>query len=174
MLLLSRAFSPQNLIYHMSEYVQKELGKYYDQSHVTSIEEVLSSCVYNVPLLFVLSTGVDPTNNILNYCNLKAVALETISLGQGQGKKAEALIERSQSDGTWVLLNNCHLSKSWLGDLEKLIAKFSEETITNKNFRLILSSMPVNYFPSNILQNADKITLEPPRGIKPNISRSFK
>lgn len=34
--------------------------------------------------------------------------------------------------------------------------------------------MPVGYFPSNILQNADKITLEPPRGIKPNISRSFK
>ena len=34
--------------------------------------------------------------------------------------------------------------------------------------------MPLKEFPSNILQNADKITLEPPRGIKPNISRSFK
>lgn len=101
----------------MSEYVQKELGKYYDQSHVISIEEVLSECVYNVPLLFVLSTGVDPTNNILNYCNSKSINLETISLGQGQGKKAEALIERSTNDGSWVLLNNCHLSKSWLGDL---------------------------------------------------------
>ena len=112
-----------------------------------------------MPLLFVLSTGVDPTNNILNYCNTKGVPLETISLGQGQGKKAEALIERSQNDGTWVLLNNCHLSKSWLGDLEKVITKFSDESIPNKNFRLILSSMPVSYFPSNILQNADKITL---------------
>lgn len=99
----------------MSEYVQKELGKYYDQSHVTSIEEVLSGCVFNVPLLFVLSTGVDPTNNILNYCNQKSINLETISLGQGQGKKAQHLIERSQIDGSWVLLNNCHLSKSWLG-----------------------------------------------------------
>jgi hypothetical protein len=38
----------------------------------------------------------------------------------------------------------------------------------------MLSSMHVDYFPSSILQNADKITLEPPRGIKPNISRSFK
>ena len=36
-LLLSRAFSPQNLIFHMSEFVQKQLGKYYDQSHITSI-----------------------------------------------------------------------------------------------------------------------------------------
>ena len=72
----------------MSAYVQKELGKYYDESHVTSIEEVLSGCEYNVPLLFILSTGVDPTNSILNYCMGKNVTLETISLGQGQGKKA--------------------------------------------------------------------------------------
>lgn len=34
--------------------------------------------------------------------------------------------------------------------------------------------MPVNYFPSNILQNSSKITLEPPRGIKSNIQKSFK
>lgn len=122
----------------------------------------------------MLSTGVDPTANILNYCLSKELVLETISLGQGQGKKAQVLIERAKSDGSWVLLNNCHLSKSWLGSLEKIIDKFSDETIPNKNFRLLLSSMPVSYFPSNILQNSNKITLEPPRGIKPNIQRSFK
>lgn len=48
--------------------------------------------VYDTPLLFILSTGVDPTNNILNYCISKGVNLETISLGQGQGKKASNLI----------------------------------------------------------------------------------
>jgi dynein heavy chain len=125
-------------------------------------------------VLFVLSTGVDPTSNILNYCMSKDVTLETISLGQGQGKKAQTLIERAKIEGTWVLLNNCHLSKSWLGTLEKIIDGFSDESIPNKNFRLILSSMPVSYFPSNILQNSNKITLEPPRGMKPNIQRSFK
>lgn len=127
-----------------------------------------------MPVLFVLSTGVDPTANILNYCLSKELTLETISLGQGQGKKAQVLIERAKIDGFWVLLNNCHLSKSWLGSLDKIIDKFSDETIANKNFRLILSSMPVSYFPSNILQNSNKITLEPPRGMKPNIQRSFK
>lgn len=130
--------------------------------------------MFTVPLLFVLSTGVDPTNNILNYCQTKGINLETISLGQGQGKKAQHLIERSHNDGSWVLLNNCHLSKSWLSELERIIGDFSDDTIPNKSFRLLLSSMPVDYFPSNILQNADKITLEPPRGLKPNISRSFK
>lgn len=57
-----------------------------------TIEELLDKSVFDTPLLFILSTGVDPTNSILNYCQVKNVNLETISLGQGQGKKASALI----------------------------------------------------------------------------------
>ncbi len=64
---------------------------------------------------------MDPTSNILNYCHHKNILLETISLGQGQGKKAAILIERAKNDGAWVLLSNCHLAKSWLGSLEKTI-----------------------------------------------------
>ncbi len=52
----------------MSIYVQKDLGKFYDQPIVTTIEEILSISQYDVATLFVLSTGVDPTSNILNYC----------------------------------------------------------------------------------------------------------
>jgi len=59
----------------MSAYVQKDLGKYYDQPLVTTIEEILSGCEYDVPVLFVLSTGVDPTSNILNYCMNKDLVL---------------------------------------------------------------------------------------------------
>lgn len=55
----------------MSAYVQKELGKFYDQPLVTTVEEILSACEFDVPVLFVLSTGVDPTSNILNYCMSK-------------------------------------------------------------------------------------------------------
>jgi dynein heavy chain len=47
--------------------------------------------------MFILSTGVDPTNNILNYCQIKNTQLETISLGQGQGKKAAILIEKAKN-----------------------------------------------------------------------------
>lgn len=34
----------------------------------------------------------------------KDITPNVISLGQGQGKKAEALIERAKNDGSWVLL----------------------------------------------------------------------
>ncbi len=57
-----------------------------------TIEQLLDRSVSDIPVLFILSTGVDPTNNILNYCQQKNIVLETISLGQGQGKKAAVLI----------------------------------------------------------------------------------
>ena len=37
-----------------------------------------------------------------------------LSLGQGQGVKAERLIEEGVQKGTWVFLQNCHLYVSWL------------------------------------------------------------
>ena len=41
-------------------------------------------------------------------------------------------------------------------------------------FRLILTSMPVDFFPSSILQSGLKMTTEPPRGIKSNLQRSYQ
>ena len=42
-----------------------------------------------------------------------------IALGQGQGPKAENLIDQGTKSGHWVLLQNCHLLVSWLKLLEK-------------------------------------------------------
>jgi dynein heavy chain len=34
--------------------------------------------------------------------------------------------------------------------------------------------MPADYFPVSILQNSVKLTIEPPRGLKANLKRSFQ
>jgi hypothetical protein len=39
-------------------------------------------------MIFILSTGADPTSSLIKFATEKGKTLTVISLGQGQGKKA--------------------------------------------------------------------------------------
>ena len=76
--------------------------------------------------------------------------------------------------GDWVCLQNCHLSVSWLPKLEQMLeAAGNKPSETHEEFRLWLTSMPSDKFPVPILQNGIKITNEPPKGMKANLTRTF-
>lgn len=63
-----------------------------------------------------------------------------------------------------------------MGPLEKKLESFeSADTIYNLNqdFRLILTTMSCDFFPISILQNAMKLTCEPPKGIKSNMLQTY-
>lgn len=93
-------------------------------------------------------------------------------MGQGQGPKAEALIDEGVTKGSWVFLANCHLMLSWMPILEKKIDHIADGTIeAHHSFRLWLSSNPDPKFPITILQAAIKVTTEPPSGLRANMTR---
>lgn len=64
--------------------------------------------------------------------------------------------------GHWVFLANCHLSLSWMCELDKLVDELQIQE-SHPDFRLWLSSSPHPEFPIAILQTGIKITTEPPR-----------
>lgn len=62
------------------------------------------------------------------------------------------------------LLQNCHLAKSWMPQLERIVEGLAEnEKGLDANFRLWLTAMPCTYFPIPVLQNGVKLTNEPPK-----------
>lgn len=71
-------------------------------------------------------------------------------------------------------MQNCHLARFWMDDLEKFVLGFQEtKDVIHPDFRLFLSSMPADYFPVAVLQNSLKLTTEPPRGLKANLKRCY-
>lgn len=124
-------------------------------------------------MVFILSAGSDPISDFNKFSEEQDMMkrTESISLGQGQALKAAKMIEDAKHRGGWVLLQNCHLSISWMPKLEIIVENLTEQL--HKDFRLWLTSMPCKQFPVSTLQNSVKMTIEPPSGLKANLLRTY-
>ena len=187
-MLLLKALREEKLIFAVKDFVSANLGAQFVQSPPVSLPEVMKDAREDTPVIFILSTGADPTGMLFSYAKTQnyLARLKIISLGQGQGPRAQKLIDESSASGDWVLLQNCHLAKSWMPSLEKIVDSLQERRAAaadgappsgggpiSPDFRLFLTSMPASYFPVPVLQNGIKLTNEPPRGIRANLVRTF-
>jgi dynein heavy chain len=138
------------------------------------VADVLADSSPRTPLVFVLSPGVDPTSSLIQLAQRNGMKdkFYYIALGQGQAPKAIKMLQDGMAGGFWVFLANCHLSISFMPTLEKIIAAIPSSN-PHKDFRLWLSSSPHPQFPIAILQASLKMTTEPPKGLKANLSRLY-
>ena len=174
-LLLIKVLRPEKLMYAIDQFAQSALGAYYASVPTADLPALFDESDKKTPIVFVLSQGTDPIDSIIKISKDRAMyeKLLMISLGQGQGAKAQEAFEKAKAAGSWLLLQNCHLSRSWLPTLETLVDNLQEESAGHRDFRLILTSMPSEYFPVGLLQNSLKVTTEPPSGLKANILNIF-
>lgn len=169
-----RCLRPDRIQTSVIDFVTHEMGQKFVEPPVFDIAISYEDATKMSPLIFVLSAGSDPSADLLAFADSMGMGskLESISLGQGQGPKAARLIDKAKESGGWVLLSNCHLSVSWLPELERICEQMNPEEVDNA-FRLWLTSMPSNQFPALLLQNGIKMTMEPPKGLRANVLGSM-
>lgn len=139
-LMLLRCFSQHRLVGALNQYVTKIMGEKFIIPPTLHFDSIFEQSTSTTPVIFVLSPGSDPTGDIQKLAERKCQtserlmrkitsengsvaeeqkALRIFAMGQGQEKVALQALHTAQHQGTWLLLQNCHLLLSFLNDLEK-------------------------------------------------------
>ncbi|XP_069792874.1 dynein axonemal heavy chain 1 isoform X2 [Narcine bancroftii] len=173
-LLVMRCLRVDKVTNAMQDFVSLNLGHKFIEPQTSDLSSVFKDSTPSIPLIFVLSPGTDPAADLYKFAEEMKFSkkMSAISLGQGQGPRAEAMMHNSMERGKWVFFQNCHLAPSWMPSLERLIETVDPDKV-HRDFRIWLTSLPSNTFPVSILQNGSKMTIEPPRGIKANLMKTY-
>ena len=169
-LVFIKSFRPDRLVSSVIDFITEKIGREFIVPPTFDLSKCYKDSTLMSPLIFVLSAGSDPVSDFLKFADEMGMSkkYDSISLGQGQGSRAEKMIKDGANKGGWVFLQNCHLAISWMPELEKIVEELNENN--HKDFRLWLTSMADPRFPISILQNSIKMTLEPPKGLRFNLN----
>nr|XP_060485343.1 dynein axonemal heavy chain 2-like isoform X2 [Panthera onca] len=163
-MLIVRSLRQDRVAFCVASFIVSNLGSRFVEPPVLNMKLVLEDSTPRTPLVFILSPGVDPSGALLQLAEQMGMAqrFHALSLGQGQAPIAARLLREGVLQGHWVFLANCHLSLSWMPNLDKLVEQLQVEE-PHPSFRLWLSSSPHPDFPISILQASIKMTTEPPK-----------
>ena len=148
-----------------------QMGARYVEPITETIDMLYEDMVAAVPVIFLLSTGADPTDNIEMLAKRKKQTVQCVSLGQGQEPVAIKAINSAAVNGSWVLLQNCELGLGLMDQMEEILGKLRESV--NPDFRLFITALPHPKFPLGLLQMCTKVTNEPPAGLQAGLLRSY-
>eukprot|EP01107_Rhizomastix_libera_P003543 TRINITY_DN1618_c0_g1_i1.p1 TRINITY_DN1618_c0_g1~~TRINITY_DN1618_c0_g1_i1.p1 ORF type:complete len:3854 (-),score=1122.51 TRINITY_DN1618_c0_g1_i1:31-10566(-) len=174
-LILVRCFRPDRVVSAVNGFISSNLDPKFIDPPSFDPKQTFEDSTTRTPIIFILSPGVDPLETVkqlsiqLGYSD----RFHSHALGQGQESKAMHLLEDGMKEGHWVFLANCHLMVDWLPTLEKIYEQMNVNP-PHQDFRLWLSSSPHKQFPISILQQGIKITTQPPKGLKQNLTRLYK
>ena len=173
-LVVLRCLRPDKVVPGMTAYVDAVAGSRFVAPLPFDLAACFADSTAAVPLVFVLSPGSDPMANLLKFAEQKGpMRVEAVSLGQGQGPVAQRWVDEGCTQGFWVVLQNCHLAKSFMPQLEGICEQQIKAASVHKDFRLWLTSYPSEIFPITVLESSVKMTNEAPKGLRAGLQRTY-
>jgi dynein heavy chain len=106
-LILLRAMRPDRVTTALKTFIAETMGESYVFQKPFDMEATFKETSNTTPTFFVLFAGVDPTPWVEGLGKTKGITFENgnfknISMGQGQEKPAEAVVEAFAKNGGWV------------------------------------------------------------------------
>ena len=83
----------------VQEYIAETLGKRYTDSRPLDVRALTEEADKFTPMIFLLSTGSDPTGAITELARKKKKQVRSISMGQGQEPAARKLVQQGMMQG---------------------------------------------------------------------------
>lgn len=173
-LLVVRTWCLDRTIAQCKHYVMESLGYKFSQPMALDLQKLLDESKPLTPVICLLSMGSDPSPNIEQLAKKNLIKIANISMGQGQEVHARNLMQISLKDGSWVLLQNCHLSLDYMNELSDQLAELSTFNDSyNLQFRLWLTTEVHPNFPMTLLQQSLKFTNDPPLGLRAGLRQTY-
>ena len=173
-LLMVRVFHLQRVREALHIFIEENIGSEFVTPPTLNLLNVFKDSDPISPLIFIIMPGIDPQDEIISVAQSMELDqyFKSYSLGRGRGQGAEELILDAADRGFWVLLQNCHLSLSWMPRLEFLINNLDPSKV-HERFRLCLVTMSSPDFPIGILYQGTKLIYEIPKGMRENVMRIY-
>ncbi|XP_069552287.1 dynein axonemal heavy chain 11 [Brachyistius frenatus] len=176
-LIILRALRPDRITYTLRKFVEESMGTKYVETARLEFEKLYEDSGPSTPVFFILSSGVDPLRDVeklglkLGF-SIDQSTLHNVSLGQGQEEVAERVLRSASKQGHWVILQNVHLVARWLPSLDALLETAAVDS--HLSYRVFITGEPAptpqqHVIPRGILENAIKITNEPPTGMNASL-----
>ena len=174
-LLVIRCLKEEKLVFAATDFVSSKLGESFAVAPTVSMLDVYNDTNKITPCIFVLVSGADPTELLLQLAKSKDYGKITSDLiGPRTRSKGRGNDKRCAGDRRLGFVTKLSFSKKLDDSFRRQVFDLIDETQDiNDDFRLFLTSFPASYFPVSVLQNSIKMTNEPPQGLRANIKRSF-
>ncbi|KAL5967127.1 Dynein heavy chain 10 axonemal [Taenia solium] len=174
-LCLIRCFRVDRVCRAVEIFVANTLGENLLALHMPNLSSIYQQSQPETPIVFIFSPGSDPTDGLKKFAENSltldaSTNLVFLSMGQDQESSAMKLFKTASSEGSWLVLQNCHLLLKWIPTLEKAIETTKQ---FHPKFRLWLTTEPSLDFPIGFLHRSLKVVIEPLVGLKRNLRSTF-
>ena len=169
-LLLLRAVRPDRVLIAVKAYTRSVLGDHFSHSSPLNLDAALAESTALTPIVCIITPGTELSDMVGALAKKLKKEVLNVSMGDSQNTVARKHVDTGVSIGSWVLLQNAHVSIPFLESLEDRMARLED---IEPEFRLWITTVDVPDFPLGILQSCIRVNNEAPRGIKASLKRSY-